>query len=154
MKHRQSWCIAALPLGDAAYLTKTWCYFAFWRIHCQATLKAGSQLVLKCFFWGLFFPTSRQPPLSGSSCTDDVIAQPPRRYRGTRPGSRCSLPTAFAHIFCWRQAAFTPLRCICFVWFARGLNILCVYGQNPWLYRESEDCCVCQANWTVCSSSM
>lgn len=157
MEHCQSWCIAALPLEDAAYLTKTWRYFAFWRIHSQTTFKRGSQLVLKWFFFfGLFFPTSRQSPLtvSGSSCTDDVIAQSPRHYQGRQPGSRYSLATAFAHIFCWRQAAFTHLLCICFVWFAKVLNILCVYGHNLWLFRESEDCCDWQGDWTACSPSM
>lgn len=64
MEHPQSWCIAALPLGDAAYLTKTWCYFAFWRIHSQTTFKPGSQLVLKCFFFFLdyFFPHGSSLP--------------------------------------------------------------------------------------------
>lgn len=104
----------------------------FLRIHSQTALKPGSQLTLKWFFFLFFPPTSRRPPpaVSGSSCGGDVIAQSPRRCQGTQPGSRHALATALAHIFCWRQAAFTPLRCIRLVWFARVLNMLCVCGRT------------------------
>lgn len=156
MEHRQSWCIAALPLEDAAYLTKTWCYFAFWRIHSQTTFKRGSQLVPKWFFFlDYFFPHRGSLPWQSAGVLVPMMSS--LRLPATTRGHNRAL------VIHWQLPLLTfsagdrlhLLICCAFaVWFAKVLNILCVYGHNLWLFRESEDCCDWQGAWTACSPSM
>lgn len=87
----------------------------------------------------------REPPLtiSRSSCTDDVIAQSPHHYQGTRPGFSLLAGNCLCSHFLLKTGCIysSAVHLCCLI--CQGFKYIVYVWTYFWLYRENEGCCDC-----------
>lgn len=155
MMRPYSWCIAALPLGNAAYLSKTWCYFAF-----EESIANQNLIQALSLYWSdlifIFFLTLWHS-LPWQSAVVLVLMMSSFSLPATTRGDVRAL------VIHWQLpllafSAEDRLHLLIYCAFALfdlpGFKYMVCIWMSLWLYREKEDCCDWQGNWTVCSPSM